>query len=180
MKWFHLTICAILLTGCSGVIMNQPFPASELTAEEKANFKGVWQIGEEEAVCHLRFDTHDQPWIAFVKDENDSFELTQTKLYITKQADKIYVSLQTEPEKESYFFAEIRLTKNHAIVLVWTPKPEAFKTLTEQELLKGSYESNGDFLMVQLESTPEEILACIATHSALFNYTDPIILRKIN
>lgn len=173
MKTLLSILCGLFLAGCTAVTMKEPFPETLLTEEERSGLEGVWQL--EEMAINIAFTSKGVPWMAVVEWEEDEFQLQKYRLHFTKHNDALYFCMPTEPGiTNEYFFVELKQDAKQ--VLVWLPNEDVFEALVEKGLLAES--ADGDVL--QLESSAKEILELISTNSAVFNYKEPMLLRKLD
>ena len=176
MKALISILCGMFLAGCSAVVLNEPFPESELPDEMRENLEGVWQL--EEMAVNIAFTSNGIPWMAMVDWEGDTFRLLTYRLYFTKQNDSLFFCMPTEPGKTNeYFFAEFK--QNEGRIVVWNPSVDVFGQLVENGTLAGSQEKEKYSTSITLEDKAVKILELISTNSAAFNYKEPILLRKL-
>ena len=174
MKIFLSMLCGVWLVGCTAVTMKEPFPETKLSEEEREALIGAWYL-EDEMVYHVAFTSNGVPWMAWMEWADEKFQTRQMRIHFTKHADSLYFCLPVEPgETNEYLFAEFQQDEGKA--LVWLPDEDACEGLVEKGLLEKD-EAAED---LRLRNPAEDVLELIATNSAVFNYKEPIILRKLD
>jgi hypothetical protein len=173
MKLIALVMIALMLTGCSSIVMQTPFPDTDLTKEEMSSLRGTWQLGE--AALSIEFTTNGLPRMAFVEWKDGRFQLVERELHVTRRKDAYYLSLQAE--EQGHLFAAFKPQQNE--ILVWGPDPAFFKNRIASGELKGSIKEESQSVEIMLTTPAHEILELIATEPAAIDYTDPLILKKL-
>lgn len=179
MKILYAVLCTIILAGCSSVTIQEPFPESPLTAQERQQLTGTWQL--EGSVWQVAFTSNGIPWMAAVEWKDEDFRIRKSRLYFTKHNAALYVCMPTEPDRENEFlFAEIKPADNGKSVNAWGPNIDYFSGLVENGQLKGSVNKGEHAVTVRLESPAVEILGLISTNHATLNYKTPLLFQKLD
>jgi len=178
MKLFSFAFAALLLAGCSSVVMQEPFPDSSLTGEEMNALQGVWQL--EGTVVYVNFSTNGSPVMASVEWRDGRHLLIQHDLHIAKRNDAYYLSLQNAPgeDPEGYLFAAFRPRSREMVV--WGPDVAFFEHQIKEEKLKGSIRKEGKAMEIVLSSPSAQILDLIVTNAAALDYEEPLIFKKLD
>jgi hypothetical protein len=178
MRRFIPILAALLITGCSSVVMQGPFPDSTLTAEERRELQGIWQL--DSAVIYLNFTTNGLPVMSSVEWIGGRHMLIEHDLHIIRQNDSYYLSLQPEPGEEpvQHLFAAFKPRQRE--IVVWAPDVEFFEDQISAGRLKGTVRKEGRESEIRLTSPPEQILSLIATNPAAMDYEEPLVFRKLD
>lgn len=176
MKSFITMLCLVVMTGCSSVFLNEPFPDSQLTPEEQKELSGTWLL--DNTVGYVRFTSNGIPWMAGIEWKDDGFVLGKSRIHFTKHNQTLYISMQIEPDRNNeYLFGEIKPDGDKAYV--WGPDPDYFAEQVKSGSLKGSVKKDKHSTSVSLETPPAAILELISTNHLAMDYKNPLILRKL-
>jgi hypothetical protein len=176
MKSVLAVLCLVILAGCSSVVMNEPFPDSQLTPEEQKQLSGAWL--HENTVGHVRFNSNGVPWMAGVEWKDDDFHLQKTRLHFTKLNGTLYVCMPAESGRTGeYLFGEIKADNDK--VYVWGPDIGFFARQVESGILKGNVDKDKHTTSVSLETPAKEILELISTNHLAIDYKQPLVFRKL-
>ncbi len=178
MKSMICALLALVLSGCSSVMMKGPFPDSKLTHEDMESLRGTWQL--ENTVVYLNFTTNGAPRMATVEWKDDRFSLLRHDLHIAKRNELFYISMLSDPVQETteYLFAACK-SRGQELVL-WGPDVDFFKSQVETDKLKGTVKEEGRATEVKLSTPPAEILELIATNQAAIDFEEPLIFKKLD
>lgn len=178
MKPSILLLSILLLTGCSSVLMKEPFLDSELTPKERTAFSGTWRYDKQ--VMNVAFTSNGVPYLATVDWKDDQFVLNKYRLHATKKGNALYVSMPVEPNGQpaNYFFAEIQPDGNR--IYLWPGRADFFEKWIQSGSIKGSVDTKGQSKDIVLETPASDILGLISTNSAALDYKHPLILEKLN
>ncbi len=175
MKTIALVMTALMLAGCSSVMMQTPFPDSELTKEEMNALRGTWQL--DKSTFYIEFAANGRPCMASVEWEDDRFQIVELDLHIVKRKGSYYLSLQAEDE-QGHLFAAFK-PRNREIA-VWGPDPAFFKSRIAAGKLKGTVKEEDMASEIVLATPAPDILDLIASDPAAIDFEEPLIIRKLD
>ncbi len=179
MKALLFALATLCLAGCSSVVMEAPFPDAELSPEEMTALRGTWQL--EDSVVYVNFTTNGVLNMVSVESDDGQFSLINHNAHIARQGDRLFISLQADPEDElqGHFFAAIK-TRNNRELLVWGPDVTFFEEQVATEQLKGTVKKDEHSSEVRLTSPPEKILTLAASNPDAIDFEEPLIFKKID
>ena len=177
-------LCALFLTGCSAVVMNEPFPNTPLPAKEQDKLTGSWMVAGEKTeafpgIYHVAFNSNGVPQLAVVDFEDDQFKLMQIPITVNQQGENFYLSVrEDEADTNSpYIFMEFKATSQG--VVLWLPDKEALGGMVEAGILEGGYKDGKKKNNLLLTTPSTNILKLITTEYEVFNYKEPILLQRL-
>jgi len=177
MKALFILSFAVLLCGCSGVVLKEPLPETPLSNKEQKALTGTWLL--EDSILYLAFTNDGKPKLTSVEWEDNAFQLIEHKVVFSKTNDTIFVSIESN-EKDNpavYYFGEIKT--DNSIALVWLPNPDIFEMLVDKGLLSGEITRKKRAKQILINAPGEAVLSLLSTNSAAINYKSPLIFRKI-
>ncbi len=176
MKTMWFMLCAMLLTGCSSVVMQEPFPDTQLADQEREALEGVWKL--DRTVVYLAVDSNSVPWLATVDRKAGNFVLQKYQLRITKHKDALYVSMPAEPDATNKFvFAEVK--SSDKALIAWMPDIGFFEEKIANGTLKGTVEKDKHSTEILLDTPANEILELISSHADSFDYKSPLVFQRL-
>lgn len=171
-------LIALLLSGCSSVVMKEPFPDSPLTQQDIQALRGTWQL--EDAVFHVDFTSNNAPRMASVRWEDDAFSLVEYNMHIAKRDGTFYFSVEALPEDDvqGHFFAALCLRNDE--ILIWGPDIDFFKSMVASNRLEGSVRQDEHTAQISITAPAAQVLELISTNAAAIDYEVPVIANKID
>ena len=181
LAWMGLSV--MLLTGCKTVVSMNPvgIPDTEIKKEQ---YEGIWQIDEGAIQCKFAKDgktlvVGGVEW----NDDAQEYKLQQIKVDLRKIGDRRFLNLlsqddDTETTGPRYFFAEYNFKDgNEEYILLWYPDFGKFKEAIEENKIVGSATDD----TVTITEKPESLMTFLQQYQDkdLFNYREPIIIRRI-
>lgn len=177
MNYIAAALCLFTLTGCSVVVMREPFPETRLSADEQEQLEGTWVYND--SVVQLRFTSNGIPWLAGMEWQNDDFRLEKTRLRFSRYEDVLYVCMPVDDAASNRFsFAEIKTDGDTAYL--WGPNVEYIAGVVGSGRLKGTVEKDSYSTAVSIESPSVQLLALLAAQrNDAIDYRNPLVLRRI-
>jgi hypothetical protein len=165
--------------------MQDPFPATPLSAGEQDALAGSWKVdnGEEGsgffATYHVAFASNGVAQLAVVDFKDGQFKLARLPIHFTRTADHYYLSVPVdeEPGCNHFVFMEFRPTPQGA--LLWLPDKHTIGGMVEADILEGDYEDGDQKNNLILTTPANRILDLITNEYQVFNYREPILLKRL-
>jgi hypothetical protein len=176
-----LVIWVVLLSlGCSSVTTVQPLPW-KIEAGDQERFEGTWLVGDDS--LQIRFADNGVARFAGLDWEDGQFQLEQGEMIICRGDHLGFLSVRTREDGEwmnHYYLVQFKFTDPGELVL-WLPNVDAFADAIAQNRLEGTVDGDGSGTDVTITSGPDALLELIdvGDDRALFDYREPIILKKV-
>lgn len=187
MKWnpqlgtMWLAPCAaLLLCGCSSVSTKHPL-TKEPQAIDQERFEGAWLM--ETTVLHVKFASNGIAQFVGLEWKDDDFQMFRGEMIVTKGDEHNFLSVRIQQDgqwTDRYFFVQYRFT-DHGELVVCRLNNDVFEQALEQKVLQGVIDKQDYSTEIRITSEPEKLLEFINDpgNLTLFDYTEPMILRKI-
>jgi len=173
---------ALLVVACSSVATQYPLSA-EPRPVDKDRFEGIWLHHKEPLV--LRFASNGIARIAGVEWKDDQFRLVQAEVIVTigKKSNFLSVRFQRDGKwMDHYYFLQYHFT-DQGDLLLWLPNAAVFKEAIGTNRLQGMVVKKGQYdTDITITNAPTALLEFIDApeNLTLFNYREPMVLRKIS
>jgi hypothetical protein len=173
-------LAAIHSLGCSSVTTVQPLPWRTEPADRE-RFEGTWLIGDDSV--QIRFADSGIARFAGLDWENGQFRLEQGEMIICRGKHLAFLSVRTQEDgawADHYYLVQFKFTDPGELVL-WLPNADAFAEAIAHNLVEGTVDGDGAGTDVTITGPPETLLELIDDPDdlELFDYRDPMILRKV-
>jgi len=176
-----LVVWVVLLSlSCSSVTTVQPLPW-KVEPGDQERFEGTWLVGDDS--LQIRFAGGDMARFAGLEWEDGQFQLEQGEMIICHGKHLTFLSVRTREDgtwMDRYYLVQYKFTDTGELVL-WLPDVDAFADTIAQNRLEGTVDGDGSGTDVTITSGPDALLALIDVPDdrALFDYREPIILKKV-
>jgi len=176
-----LIVLALLVgSGCSSVITTHPLsPNPEPIDKEK--FEGVWLL--DDGTAHVKFSSNGIAQVAGLEWKKDKFRVNRCEAIVTQGKKHNFLSvryLEGDGEWEGYYFLPYKFT-DHGDLILWPPVPDVFEEMVESGKLQGMVEKSEYSISITITNAPGALLNIIndPDNLELFNYREPVVLRRI-
>ena len=170
----------MLFAGCSAV--TTPYPLSTQSKPvDKERFEGTWQGGE--GTVSVRFASNGVARLAGTEWNDDQFRLIQGEMIVAEGKKDNFISVRFEQNgawTNRYFFLQYKFTDNGDLVL-WGPNIDEFEAAIRSGMLQGVVTKKKNTTSISVTNAPGELLDFMndPERRTLFNYREPMVLRKI-
>jgi hypothetical protein len=171
---------ALLSLGCSSVTTVHPLPW-RIEPADQGRFEGTWLVGDDS--FQIRFADNGVARFAGLDWEDDRFRLEQGEMTICRGEHLGFLSVRTQEDGEwmnHYYLVQFKFT-DPGELLLWLPNADAFAEAVAQNRLEATVDGDGTGTDITITSPPEALLELIDDPDdlELFDYRDPIVLRRV-
>jgi hypothetical protein len=169
------------LLACSTVRVKQPFAAKGEPADA-AKLNGVWKCGE--SFIYLNFASNGVASFHVPGWKSGQFYADHGEMTTASGRDQNYFSARAisgESSNEVYDLAAYKLLSDDELVF-WWPKYDVFASALSSNKIDGVVQGSNFEKRITLNASQEKILEFLedpANENKLFDYTSPIIARKV-
>jgi len=174
---FILLSISLLSFGCSSVTTLSPLPA-DMETPELETFVGTWQFEDEVVQVALREEG--VACVAGLAWDDSAFVMKQGELTVTQGEHRSFLcfaAYDSDMPSDQFLFFQYRFLSPD-LLIVWRPRIDAFQSAVDGGFLTAADGSTARQLVLDVES--ETLLAFIddPTRTDLFEYEDPLLLRR--
>ena len=178
---FTLMSAMLLAAGCSSVSSIHPLSAASAIVDRE-KFEGVWLIDKSAYTATVA--SNGVIRAASVEWKGEAFRLVELEALPAEGKSRKYLSIRIQEEGQwtnKYYFVEYKFTDQGDLIL-WSPDVEVFEGAVTNHLLQGVLQKGQYSSDVTITNAPGALLEFIdqPRDQRLFNYTEPVILRKIS
>ena len=181
-RFASLLFAGLILSGCT--VVTTAHPLTSTTARlDRTEFEGHWLLGagDQDTILSVRFSRDGIGHVGVVEWERERLSLRGGEMIVGARGRPgaprcLSIRLKTEDGWSSYLLAAYRFADNGDLVL-WPPRPEAFRAALESKRLQGE-ESSGEMV---LTSTADELSRFLGDPESgeLFKSDSPLVLRRV-
>jgi hypothetical protein len=172
-----LTLC---LCGCSAVYSTGPFGEKPWNIEgEIAEWEGTWIYPDGALTVAVTDGSSGLLKVAWVeKKGGNDLKFESVDVSLREAGGWAFASMKEkeQPGQDRYLWARIK--KDERMIVLWTPKVDAFRELVKAGRLPGNL--SGDNVLLGKLISPQFDLITGETNRVLFKWDEPIVFFKMS